>query len=388
MTSITGHGQARALADDLAATGRLPESWRASYDAVPRHAFVPDVAWAVPDGPAPGYAIDRDEDRARWWNTVYSDASIITQIDDGAGDLRTGKGTPSCSCSAPGIVFTTLTALDIHDDHRVLEVGTGTGWTASLLSHRVREQNVVSIEVDERVAAQAEKNITAAGFSPCLVVGDGADGWPDGGPYDRVHVTCGVDRLPYAWVEQTRPGGVIVAPWSPNYGNGQLARLVVDADGRAVGRFPAFASYMMLRSQRRTAMWVPHHADDANETGTRLDPRAVARDSYAADLVVGALAPGVARIPTPSTDGSGTFSLLLVEPGLDGGSWAAADYVPGETEYRVTWYGDRNLWEEVSDAYLRWVSWGQPDRERFGMTVTPEGQHLWLDHPRHPLTTV
>lgn len=77
-------------------------------------------------------------------DTVYSDASIVTQIDDGAGDLRTGKGTPSCSCSAPGIVFTTLTALDVHDGHRVLEVGTGTGWTASLLSHRVGAQNVVS----------------------------------------------------------------------------------------------------------------------------------------------------------------------------------------------------------------------------------------------------
>lgn len=123
-------------------------------------------------------------------------------------------------------------------------------------------------------------NITAAGFSPRLVVGDGADGWPDGGPYHRVHVTCAVERFPYAWVEQTRPGGVIAAPWSPDCGNGQLARLVVDADGQAVGRFPAFASYMMLRSQRRTVKWVPHHTDDANETATRIDLRAVARDSY------------------------------------------------------------------------------------------------------------
>jgi protein-L-isoaspartate(D-aspartate) O-methyltransferase len=385
MTSTTDPGRARALADDLAAAGRLAPPWRSAYDAAPRHRFVPDVAWAVPDGPEPGYAVDRAQDAAGWWGAVYSDASIVTQFDDGAGDVRTGSGSPSCSCSAPGIVFTTLDALDVRDHHRVLEIGTGTGWTASLLSHRVGPSNVVSIEVDKRVAEQAQRNITAAGFAPRLVVGDGAEGWPDGAPYDRVHVTCAVESVPYEWVAQTRPGGVIVVPWAPVYGHGQLARLVVNGDGQAVGRFPAFASYMMLRSQRRTARWAPHHTDDAHETTTRLDPRAVAGEAYAADLVIGALAPGVARIPAPADDGSGAFSLLLVEAGQEGGAWAAADYEPGAAEYRVTWYGQRNLWAEVEGAYLRWISWGQPDRERFGMTVTPDGQRLWLDHPRYPL---
>ncbi|QOV38135.1 protein-L-isoaspartate(D-aspartate) O-methyltransferase [Streptomyces ferrugineus] len=388
MTNTTDGGRAQTLADRLAASGQLTAPWRAVYEAVPRHLFVPDVAWAVPDGPEPGYAIDRDQDAARWWDAVYSDTSIVTQIDDGAGDLRTGKGTPSCSCSAPGIVFSSLDVLDVHAHHRVLEIGTGTGWTASLLSCRVGERNVVSVEVDAQVAAQADKNITAAAYAPRLIVGDGAEGGLDGAPYDRVHATCAVGTIPYAWVEQTRPGGVIVAPWEPLYGPGQLARLVVDGDGRAVGRFPGFASYMMLRSQRHTTLWAPHHTEAARQATTRLDPRAVAIGPYAADLVVGALVPGVARIPAPADDGSGAFSLLLVEADQDDGAWAAADYAPGEPEYRVTWHGTRNLWQEVEDAYLTWVSWGQPDRDRLGMTVTPESQHLWLDHPDHRLTSI
>ncbi|MBL1118834.1 methyltransferase domain-containing protein [Streptomyces sp. 110] len=377
----------QAFADTLTASGRLGPTWRAAYEAVPRHQFIPAVAWVVPDGPEPGYPIDRGQDPDGWMRAVYSDASIVTQLDDGDSDLTTGKGTPSSSGSAPGIVFAALDTLDIRDHHRVMEIGTGTGWTAALLSQRVGAHNVVSIEVDEQVAGQAEKNLTAAGHTPHLIVGDGAAGCPPRAPYDRVHGTCAVATFPYAWVEQTRPGGVIVAPWAPLYGSGQLARLVVDTNGRASGRFPALVSYMMLRSQRRTVRWNPHHADEARETTTRIDPRTLAEAPYAADLMIGALVPGVARIPAPSDDGSGRFSLLFVEAEKDDAAWAAVDYVPGEAEYRVTSFGHRDLWQEVSDAFLRWIACGQPERRRFGLTVTPEGQRLWLDDPCQPVTS-
>ncbi|NGO71459.1 methyltransferase domain-containing protein [Streptomyces boncukensis] len=385
---MTTNPPARALSATLTASGHLTPTWRTVYEAVPREDFIPSRAWAVPDGPEPGYPIDRDQDPEGWLRAVYSDTSIVTQLDDGDGDLHTGTGTPSSSGSAPGIVFATLDALDVRDHHRVMEIGTGTGWTAALLSQRVGADNVTSIEVDKQVAAQAEKNLTAAGHAPHLVVGDGAAGCPARAPYDRVHSTCAVATFPHAWVAQTRPGGVIVAPWAPLYGPGQLARLVVDDDGCAIGRFPAFASYMMLRSQRRTVKWDPHHTSEAREATTQLDPRTLAHGAYTADLMIGALVPGVARIPAPADDGTGNFSLLLVEVDRnDGtGAWAAVDYTPGETDYRVTSYGHRDLWHEVSSAFLRWVGYGQPDRHRFGMTVTSEGQHLWLDDPRHPIT--
>jgi hypothetical protein len=50
-------------------------------------------------------------------------------------------------------------------------------------------------------------------------------------------------------------------------------------------------------------------------------------------------------------------------------------------EYPVFRIGARPVWDEVVDAYFRWVSWGEPDRGRFGLTVTPEGQRIWLDAP-------
>ncbi|GAA4053988.1 hypothetical protein GCM10022214_00710 [Actinomadura miaoliensis] len=73
---------------------------------------------------------------------------------------------------------------------------------------------VTTVEIDPDLSAQAARNLKAAGFSPRLVIGDGLAGYAETAPYDRVHCTCAIAAVPYAWVEQTRPGGRIVAPIS------------------------------------------------------------------------------------------------------------------------------------------------------------------------------
>jgi protein-L-isoaspartate(D-aspartate) O-methyltransferase len=271
-------------------------------------------------------------------------------------------------------VFTFLELLYVHDHHQVLEIGTGTGWTAALLSWRVGAENVTTIELDEQVAAQAAINLKASCYSPRQVVGDGAKGWPEGAPYDRVHVTCGVRDIPYAWVEQTRPGGIIALPWSPGYAFGHRVRLDVMPDGTAMGRFAGSAGYMMLRSQRSPDVT---YDGDATETTTRVDPRSVAWDSYGADTAIAGTLPGLFSREDKRDDGS--FLLWLEEAG---GSWASVEYRPHRTLYEVRQAGNRQLWDEVEAAYFRWQSWGRPERSRFGMTVTPDGQRLWLDDPR------
>jgi Protein-L-isoaspartate(D-aspartate) O-methyltransferase (PCMT) len=241
--------------------------------------------------------------------------------------------------------------------------------------------NVTTIEVDEHVAAQARCNLEKAGYEPALILGDGAAGWPDNGPYDRVHVTCGIERVPHAWIEQTRPGGRIVLPWVPGNPVGFQMHLDVLGDGTATGRLHKPASYMMLRSQRKGRRWEPHDSGAAERTTTRLDPREINAAGRATELVIVAQVPDVGWFPVPEDDGS--FSLLLFELDRPEGSWAECDYVPGHNEFEVTQYGDRHLWDEVCAAYLRWLSLGRPALERFGMTVTPEGQYIWLDIPDH-----
>jgi protein-L-isoaspartate(D-aspartate) O-methyltransferase len=149
---------------------------------------------------------------------------------------------------------------------RILDVGTGTGWTAGLLSSYAGDENVTSIEVDQKVAAQVRKNLEQpAGFAPHLLIGDGGDGCA---PYDLVHVAFGVETVPYTWIAQTRPGGSIVLPWSPGTPGGFRLPLDVLDDGTTVGRFDGRAGYMMMCSQRHTTLWRPHHVDDAERGST------------------------------------------------------------------------------------------------------------------------
>lgn len=97
------------------------------------------------------------------------------------------------------------------------------------------------------------------------------------------------------------------------------------------------------------------------------------------------MAPGGEGQRGYADDGSGEETLWLLETttaGAEvGGSWALAEYVPGQHEYEVKQYGPRRLWDEVHGAYLRWLSWGRPGPERFGLIVTPEGERIWPDEP-------
>jgi protein-L-isoaspartate(D-aspartate) O-methyltransferase len=76
----------------------------------------------------------------------------------------------------------------------------------------------------------------------------------------------------------------------------------------------------------------------------------------------------------------------VLERGTQRGSWASVDYVPDRGEFVVQQYGERRLWDEVESAYWRWMSWGRPERDRFGLTVSPAGQQVWLDCPERVLT--
>ena len=331
----------------------------------------------ISDGSArtaePGRAISRQADREEWWSAVYSDGSIITQRDDGAGDADSGRGTPTSSLSAPGVVAEFLELLDVRPRHRVLEIGTGTGWTAALLGRMGAD--VTTVEIDPVIAEQAAVNLKAVGATARLMVGDGAAGEPRGMPYDRVHSTCAVARVPYAWVEQTRPGGVIVTPWQPVPGYGWKLRLTVEGS-RAVGRFHGPAGYMMLRAQRTAARWNPHHAAGAVTSRTRLDPRAITRNGPGTILAIIVRCPGVGLFPVDNDDGS--FSLLLFEAGDPEGAWASCDWDPGSAEYEVTQYGERTLWDEVEAAFRWWVAAGSPGEERFRVTVDARGERLSL----------
>ncbi len=113
--------------------------------------------------------------------------------------------------SQPYIVAFMTEALDVQPDHRVLEIGTGSGYQAEILGTLVKE--VYTIEIIAPLAEQARAVLTDLGFANVHIrTGNGYLGWPEHAPYDRVMVTAAPDEVPPALVEQLKIGGIMAIP--------------------------------------------------------------------------------------------------------------------------------------------------------------------------------
>ncbi|MFP8961234.1 methyltransferase domain-containing protein [Streptomyces nanhaiensis] len=392
---MTEHGTweagPRGLASRLLGTGALTPDWLPVYEAVPRELFVPDLVWpGRAEGTGQGEAVDRRTDPAAWLRAVYSDISLTTQWDDGDHSGSARGRSPTCSNSQPSMVFSMLAALGARPGDRVLEIGTGTGWNAALLSERVGSAGVVTVEVDPENARTARERIRAAGYDPLTVVGDGAAGYPGRAPYDRVLVTASVTEFPRALLAQTGPGGVIVAPYATTYGGGAVARLTMGEDGTASGPFTGSAAFMRLRQQRAHRRHTREYlggrdwpADGVRST-TGLSPEEVG--GWLPMFAIGLQTRGV--FPWAEYYGDGSYTLWLRD--VEVTSWATVDHVPGQEEFEVYQGGPRELWREVVTAHTWWQRQGRPGYGRLGLTVDGRtGEHVpWVDSPEHPVPAV
>ncbi|MFJ9692551.1 methyltransferase domain-containing protein [Kitasatospora sp. NPDC101183] len=368
------------LVTALTGAGSLTAGWAPSLAAVPRHAFLPETIWADFDGG--DTECRRDEDPGRWLRLAYADVPVVTQWDDGAEDG--GRTVPTSSASMPTMVAGMLADLDAGPGHRVLEIGTGTGYNAALLAHRLGAGNVSTVEVDAKVAGAARSALRAAGFAPEVVCADGSLGWPASAPYDRLLSTVSLRSIPPAWLSQVRPGGVIVSPVSPLLGGGAVVRLTVGDDAAASGRFTRSSAFMLLRQQRYVGAPVDDYLPgewpgDAGQSWTRLDPEDVGGDWPA--LFACALAlPDVYYRRHDYGEGRMWW---LFDTAVT--SWATVDSAPGQPRFEVRQFGPRRLWDEMEAAHDRWAAAGRPGYGRYGLTVTATGQRAWLDEPGNAL---
>ncbi|MPZ66891.1 MAG: methyltransferase domain-containing protein [Pseudonocardiaceae bacterium] len=178
-------------ADELVTRGELTPDWRPSFLAVPRLWFIPDVIWhEVGDVMRP---VHRAEDPDRWRELASGEEFVVTQVDDGCPvDPDDGCDLPTSSASQPNVVALMLKHLGIQGGESVLEIGTGTGWNAALLSHRLGPQRVTTVEIDPEVATHARRALSDAGFTGVTTVtGNGSLGYTTAAPYDRVLATIG-----------------------------------------------------------------------------------------------------------------------------------------------------------------------------------------------------
>ncbi|PJJ05458.1 protein-L-isoaspartate O-methyltransferase [Streptomyces sp. 2333.5] len=372
----------------LMSTGVLSSDWAPSYAAVPRSTVLPDLMWPFDMAVGRSVAVSKADDPAKWREFAESDVPIVTQWDDGKHTGTEPGHVPTSSASMPSVVFRMLQDLDLQPGHKVLEIGTATAWNALLMAHRAGPGCVTTVEVDRAVATAAMATVERLGIPLHVVHGDGSQGYLEGAPYDRVIATCGLRSLPFAWVEQCRPGGVVVAPWGTNYSHADaVARLVVAPDGAsASGRFTGPVEFMKLRSQRFVARphseYVTGSVADGVESSTTITEAEFVGEQFGPErFAMGLRVPQCSYIVANKHEGA----LPVWFYSLNDRSWACCMFRDGDTA-RVWQSGPRRMWDEAEAAFQWWDGHGRPDPSRFGLTVTAKGERVWLDDPANSWT--
>jgi protein-L-isoaspartate(D-aspartate) O-methyltransferase len=132
--------------------------------------------------------------------------------------------------SQPYVVAYMTEQLDVKRDHRVLEVGTGSGYQAAILSRLAGE--VYSIERYRTLADKARAALKKLGYDNVTVVaGDGFKGIPEHAPYQRIIVTAAAEQVPEALIDQLADGGVMVLPLGAHDGAQRIVKLTKTVDG-------------------------------------------------------------------------------------------------------------------------------------------------------------
>ena len=172
VTIIAAHA---SLCAEEIGKDRLNERVLAAMARVPRHQFVPAIVQEL----------------------AYQDMPL---------PIGCGK-----TISQPFMVALMTDLLELEEEDRVLEVGTGLGYQAAVLAELCDE--VFSVEIISELAAEAERRLRAAGYAKMeLRVGDGSRGWPEHAPYDKIIVTAAPEQIPSALLDQLKPGGRMVIP--------------------------------------------------------------------------------------------------------------------------------------------------------------------------------
>lgn len=176
-----------------------------------------------------GYIESQDIEKA--FLNVPREKFVPSTLESSAYDdhpLSIGQGQ---TISAPSMVAIMLEALDLSEGQKILEIGTGSGYNAALLSEVAGEDGeIYTIERLEAIAETGRKNLEKVGYDQIKVaVGDGTKGYQPESPWDRILVTACAPEIPEPLVDQLKIGGKLATPVGKHYMSQNL--LVVEKTG-------------------------------------------------------------------------------------------------------------------------------------------------------------
>ncbi|MGH3908057.1 MAG: methyltransferase domain-containing protein [Pseudonocardiaceae bacterium] len=383
-------GRARvALARQLTQVGALHDpTWRHAVTDVARHVLIPRY---FQNDPTAGWrAVDSTDpvQRDYWLDAVYSDQTLVNDLRDIPGNAETtGCRVPTGSSSLPSLVVAMLEKLDVRDGQRVLEIGTGSGYSTALLCHRLGSSNVTSLDLNLRLVGEARSRLAALGYTPTLTAADGPAGYPDGAPFDRIIATCGVTHVPPAWIRQLGACGRIVAPLDGSH-EGGLMVLDETAPDEVTGGFDAMLAFFMPMREDPDHPWgalgvgtaalggIAHHGS------TDLDPRSLLTEEHDWWLFLRLHLPGATFGHTLGADGQRDGIVIQTATSSATATFALAN----DGRWPTTQRGPARIWDTVEAARRSWERLSRPSRTRLGISALDDTgrQYVWLDDPDGP----
>lgn len=382
MTTVGGDWQSRArrLTDELTVAGHLSDSaWMAAFEQTPRHVFVP-AFYTPSERRAAGTLVcaQDTEDADGWLDTVYRNEALLTQHRAVNSDV---EGVPTSSSTWPSAMAVMFERLRVQDGDSVLEIGTGTGYNAALLCHRLGDSHVTSIEIDPELTRQARGRLADLGHHPTLISGDGTAGAPDRAPFDAIIATCAISHIPPAWITQLKPGGRLVAPFGSV--SGALAVLTKTEDDVVIGTFDELTVYFMPLRERiedpsgplEVYGLPPVDPPAPYEAVTDLNPHDLLEPEFQLWLELH-LAPVNLAVTEPTEHQPATLLVRTSDSYARITAQARADGT-----YLVRQFGRRRPCDTIETAWRSWRYHGRPGRTRLGIWASTDinQQYLWLD---------
>ena len=193
--------------------------------------------------PSKSKNVDRMEFMLTLRRRGITDAAVLRAMDEVPREMFVGEDTKAqayqdhalpidCgqTISQPYVVAYMTELLELQSRHRVLEIGTGSGYQAAVLSRIAA--HVVSVERYRTLAEKARKTFDRIGYTNIdVILGDGFDGAPQLAPFDRIIVTAAAETVPETLVGQLADDGIMVLPLGPRDAPQHIVRLRKTPDG-------------------------------------------------------------------------------------------------------------------------------------------------------------
>ncbi|NEA45770.1 protein-L-isoaspartate(D-aspartate) O-methyltransferase [Streptomyces sp. SID10815] len=358
--------RAAALAD-LATHPVSP--WWAPVAETPRHLLVPRWFTPGPDGwtPREGAA-----DEVAWAAAAYADTTLVTRVGsvhaDQAEPGRVTVGRPTSSSTLPSLVVSMLEHGRLAPGMRLLDVATGSGYSAALACHLLGDEMVTTLDVDAYLTRAAAGRLERVGCRPDVVTADASE-LP--GVFDRIVSMVSMPRIPASWLRGLAPKGRLVTTIA---GTGLIITADKTPDGGAVGRVEwDRASFMATRAGAD----YPPVLDELFTVASQEDgevhqspfPVLDVMQAWEVWSMLSLTAPGIEHRIGTGDDGARLTWMLHPD-----GSWARARTAPGEHTTTVHQGGPRRLYDILDAIRRHWLKHGELPVYGARVAITPDGE--------------